>query len=715
MKLRLDRVSVRGLLLGGLVVATALLIDLSLDLDHYRVKVVYRATLAPAENNRGIVSLVFAGRSFDTYVDSYSLLVPERGWTIERKGDTTTLTAHPGAEPLRIRTRDAPVRLMVRHFPAAGTLSLGDATGGRRDITLYADRETHSEITVGGSTSDVPGLETPAYSAGVRAAVFAAILTLLALITVVQVRRAGQAASRRSARMALLRTRPSQLELFGFALPLLASTLVVWLGFWPANTAFDASMQWVEAVRPGQLTPTLGVSTTLFMRLFAHLSPSPAMLIAAQAAMAALGVALILRELRYRGVARWTALTVSLVLALLPQYATFFTNLGKDALGAVGILWLAYGLLALSRRVGQGVSIHGAILVIAAGAAFTGMMRINTLPPVMIIVLLTGLYLRTMRRRRAAMAAVGLFAVLVIAVPKLALELSAEHRAQGDSAAPHNPIAVSGFSIHYLYHLFGAAVHSGLPLDPVDTAPFYQIAPEDAWADYDCTMTDSTMIAVSKAIRLEQRDYGVFLATHKADMAAALGRILSRHPSILWERQRCITRLLWATDYGRKPFQVNATLGYDGVTPAYLAIAGPNRSLLPDRVRTSLQGYLAWSEDQARFWVFWKPAWISLLGLFCGQLYGTLRRDAGVVLVCLLALGTTLTLALLIPFPAYRYQFPVALILALLVTLASAKPTGRIEPITQTRARKNPDTPAPAPPPGTPAAASPGHAGDHCS
>lgn len=662
----LNRVSLRGLLLSALVVATALLIYHSLDLGHYHVKVVYRATLAPAENNRGIVSLVLAGRSFDTLVDSYSLLVPERGWTIERLSEKTTLTANPDAEPLRIRTRDTPVHLLVRHFPAGGTLSLRDATGRQRDISLHADRETYSKITVGGPASDVRGLETPAYSMGVRAAVFAAILTLLASITVTHVSRVRTAYPTNS-------PSTSVLELTGYALPLLASTMVVLLAFWPANMAIDASIQWVEAVRPGQLTPTLGVSTTLFMRLFAHLSSSPALLIVAQSAMSALGVALILVELRNRGVARWIALTVSLLLALLPQYATFFTNLGKDALGAVGILFLVYGLLALSRRVDQGVSIEGAILAVVAGAAFAGMMRINMLPPVVLIVVLTSLYLWTMKRRRAALATIGLFAVLTIAVPKFALELSAEHREPGNPATAQNPISVSGFSIHYLYHLFGAAVHSGLPLDPTDTVLFYQIAPNESWADYDCTMTDSTMLAVSRAIHMDERDYGVFLATHKDDMVAALGRILSQHPSILLERQRCITRLLWATEYGRKPFQVNATLGYDSVTQDYLTIAGPNRSLLPDEVRTTLQGYLTWSEEQARFWLFWKPAWISLLGLFCGLLYGALRRDAGVVLVCLLALSMTMSLALLIPFPAYRYQFPVALILALLVTLASAK------------------------------------------
>jgi hypothetical protein len=628
---------------------------------------------------------------------------------------------------------------MARHFPAAGTLSLGDATGNQCDIPLYADRETFSAITVGGPASDVPGLETPAYSRGVRTAVFSAILILLALITVVQVRRADTAASRVRTAYPTNPPNASVLELTGYALPLLASTSLVLLAFWPANTAIDASIQWVEAVQPGQLTPTLGVSTTLFMRLFTHLSASPAILIAVQTVFSALGVALIQVELRDRGVPRWTAVTASLSLALLPQYATFFTTLGKDALGAVGILFLVHGLLALSRRVGQGASIQGAILAVVIGAAFAGIMRINMLPPVMLIVVLTSIYLWTMKRCRAALATIGLFVVLVIAFPNIALKLSAEHRELGNTTAPQPPIPVShvgrnaaggsatnpaiaqtpspvsGFSIHYLYHLFGAAVHSGLPLAPMDTALFYQIAPQEAWADYDCTMTDSTMIAVSKAIRMEPRDYGVFLATYKDDMVAALGRILRQHPAILWERQRCITRLLWATDYGRKPFQVNATLGYDGVTPAYLAIAGANRSLLPDTVRTSLQGYLFWSEDQARFWIFWKPAWISLLGLFCGLLYGALRRDAGVVLVCLLALSMTMSLALLIPFPGYRYQFPVVLILALLVTLVSAKPTGQTGPVIQTRARKNPDKPAPVPPPGTPGDATPGHAVDRCS
>lgn len=222
----------------------------------------------------------------------------------------------------------------------------------------------------------------------------------------------------------------------------------------------------------------------------------------------------------------------------------------------------------------------------------------------------------------------------------------------------------------YIYHLFSAAVHSDIPLSASDVEFFYRIAPRSAWANYDCFMTDTTYIGVSKAVILNQHQYHDLLKEHQLDLAMAVVNIVKKNPSVLIDRQACISKMLWYIGYGDKPFQATATLGYDSVTKEFTSIAGENKSLLPEIIRSAIQKYVRWTEKQSNFWFFWRPALLLYLGLFCVLFRLTVQRDNGLLLMLCLPLTMTFVLALSIPFPAYRYAYPATLLMSLLCTIA---------------------------------------------
>ncbi|MCC3261884.1 hypothetical protein LLE87_27300, partial [Paenibacillus polymyxa] len=120
--------------------------------------------------------------------------------------------------------------------------------------------------------------------------------------------------------------KPKRRETLWLAFPLALSTAATQLSFYPANVGYDAALQWVQAALGGDLSEPLGYAATFLMRLFTRIDRSPALLVAVQGMLAALGVALVLRELRFRGVPLWSAAAAALILAFTPQYPLFFTN-----------------------------------------------------------------------------------------------------------------------------------------------------------------------------------------------------------------------------------------------------------------------------------------------------------------------------------------------------------------------------------------------------
>jgi len=663
-------------LISVLTLAFATVVFLSLDINRYRDKL-YTAELSP-KPGAGMLKLVFYGNRYFIYSGDSSIRFSGDDWEVTKNSDSTVLTARTDRSTVKVSAYGAPVYVGLLRFPDGGSAILTEASGKQQEIDLRSPTEGLQTLTFGGEDSSVPAvvgsdLIPSFYSTGI----YLLIIAVFALLAFSQMR-PGRAPCVRGEHQ------PRALaELLGYAAPLIAASLFVQAAYWPAGVAHDGGLQWSEAVTPGHLTPALVIPATLFFRVFAGISSSPAYLIAVQIVLASLGVALILREIRKRGLSRRAAQLGAIGIALLPQYATFFCTLSKDAWNCVGLLWAAYAALSLLRHHAADRRFKSVLLALLTGLCgiFAGLMRPNTLPAVLVFMLLLAVYFSKGLGAKSAAALFAGYVGIALLTPTAVIYLSAEAQAQRSATAAttgvsdHGGYPLAEFANLYVFHLFAAALHDGVAIDPKDAAVFYKVAPEAAWREYDCSYVDKTLVSVGSSAQFDP----LYFAQHRGEMALIVVKLLVQNPAVLIHRQACVTRLLWYIGYRDSPFQTNATVGYDesSVPAAFIATAGDNRSLIGKVSRQFISDYISWSESPTHLWIFWKPFLYTCLGLFSVLIYSLSRKQYDVLLVAALPVMLTLLLAVVIPFPAFRYQYPATLLFTLLFLFSFARPVAR--------------------------------------
>lgn len=632
----------------------------SADIDSVRQNS-YSATIMPSAGSKGAVTVVFYGENFEA-----SHAVMPKGWSRTTVKDCCiNITANATVEPLSIQTYENPVSIGLVKSRNAGIAVITLADGSKRTYNLFSENEEVLTLTLGGPQSFAPSSGPKPYSTAIHLLVFIAILIGLGSLAILH--------THGVANHHLRWNKPTRWEWLGFAcLPFIATVFSL-LTHYPTHAAHDSSYQWMQALERGELNRSIGIFTTLFMRIFASISAVPTPLILFQMTGAAIGVALVLHEMRLRGISRRVALIASALLAISPQYAVLFTYLSKDALCTMGILFFLWALLWVCRTAAEGNVPAKAWLMVAMAGMFAGAIRFNILPAIAVMVICLVVYLLWRRQRRTAFFLLVSYAMMAVLIPKALYHTSFEANAARAERQLAEPVAnekpyYGDFINFYVFHLFAAAVNSGEKLAPEDSALFYTIAAPDAWKNYDCFMLDSTSTAISSHLLLNAKRYGAFLLEHQIDMANAVGRILTKHPKILLDRQLCITRPIWYIGYGQKPFQTTVTLGYDTVSQEFIQRVGENRSLISEKLRHFIASTIRLSEDPRYFWIFWKPALPLLLGLYILSLTLTRRRDMGLVLGAGLSMAICGVMAVFIPFPAYRYIYPAVLPMLLLMT-----------------------------------------------
>ncbi|RON24531.1 hypothetical protein BK660_02340 [Pseudomonas brassicacearum] len=649
-----------------------ILIVLSLDLGHEHT--VYRVSITPVAGQEGDVRLVLFGKSYEQYLTERKLDVPD-GWQVTQLVDATILQSAGPVKPLVITTEDEPVRVFLLRHPQGAIANISNEAGSQQEVVLKAPAESFWPLVVGGPESTLAySIKAPIYHSYwfVAAAVVFSLLAFIALRI-----------TRKQCDELTVSYQPRGWEIVAIALPLLLSTGVTLLAFFPGNVSYDGSLQWVQAAERGELTATIGYPTTYLMRLFTFISNSPLPLLVFQSSLAALGVALVLHELRYRGVPFFWTFIVVLAMALTPQYPTFFTGLGKDALCTMGMLFFIWTLLALFRQTDKTRPSPRLLIAFVGWGLFAGLMRFNAMPVILSVTILALALLFYRSRDRRLVAAGLMFLAGIFVLPQTLGTMA--HRENYEYNQNLNEFSTDGlplgtFATAYIYHLFGAAIATGIPIPAESSALFYSIAPREAWSTYDCNMTDTTFSGVNKGILLNSLDYADYLKKHQVEMLQAIIGLVRQHPDLLLQRQACITQVMWHTGFGQLPFQTTATLGYDNVDKRFLALAGESRSFWP-QLRESLETYKKWTEGQYWFWLFWRPALLLGLGFFVVGIYIARTKDLGLLLVALVPLTSILLLLLIIPFPAYRYTYPCVLILTLLGTLAFSRlPSCRVSP-----------------------------------
>ncbi|MGE8187902.1 hypothetical protein [Pseudomonas sp. NPDC086278] len=642
---------------------TTFFIVMSLDLGQEHT--VYRMTVTPV--GEGDVRLVFFGKSYEQYLTERKIDIPDTGWKVTVLTDATILQSEKDTGPVTITTEEEPVRLWLLRHPQGGTAAISNEAGETKKVSLYGATESFWPLVVGGPESSLPySTKSPIYQPyWITASIL--IFFLLSFLAL----RINETQERAKSNT----SRPRRWEIAAVALPLILSTTITLIAFFPGNVSYDGSLQWVQAISRGELTPTIGYPTTYFMRLFTYFSNSPLTLLVMQSIFAALGVALVLHEIRHRNVPfLWIFLT-TLAISATPQYPTFFTSLGKDPLCTVGMLFFVWTLLVLFRHPAKSKPSFYTLSVLIISGAFAGLMRFNALPVFLMVTLLAlaVLYFRS-RDRRLAIAGV-LFILLVFALPKalttMAHQENYEHN-QNPAELAIEGLPLGTFATAYIYHLFSAAVAHGTTIPVEDAALFYSIAPREAWTIYNCSMTDTTFTGVNNGLLLKPLQYADYLKTNQVEMFYSVARLIFLHPELLLERQTCITKVIWHIGFGQIPFQTTATLGYDIVDSRFSALAGNSTSIFP-KLREVLEGYKKWTEGQYWFWLFWRPALFLGVGFFILGVYVTKRKDPEIFLIALVPLISILLLLLIIPFPAYRYIYPSVFLLTLLGTLAFSR------------------------------------------
>jgi hypothetical protein len=663
----------------ALVLAFATIMFLSLDINAHRARVyIADVSLKPAS---GILKVAFYANRYRTYLGDASIKFSEKDWDVAEYSDAAVLTARSDRSALTIMSYGAPLYFSLLGLPNGGTAFLTDGLDRQQEVDLRSDFESIKTFTIGGTNSAVASIAGTEFIAPFHYySVYALLIAIFSLLAYIQVR-GHHSFQPRSA----VQTIPAT-EIAGYTAPLVIVPLIVQLAFWPASVPHDGGMQWMEAAERGQLTSAIIIPATLLFRQFTNISINPAYAVFAQIVFGALSISLVLREIRRRGVSRRLTQSATIVIAILPQYPTFITTLSKDAWNCIGLLVVAYATLSLLRHFNEMESNKtlkslGLLIALMVSALFAGTMRPNTVPALVIFMLLLALYFGRwigIKIPATLFASYLLFTVLAPKVVEFYSEESQAERAvasanQVTTSAPELPLGP--FANFYIIHLFAAAVHSDVPIPKQDEQLFYNIAPKTAWQEYDCSYVDKTQIALAESGLLAGSDMHSYLMNHQVDMALAVLELILRNPGILLVRQACVTRILWHIGYHSFPFQVNATIGFDSVPDRFLAAVGENRSLIGTLGRQRIAEYVAWTEAWTQLWLFWKPFLFLGIGVFVVLVYSVVNNKSDVLLMAMLPMALTFTLAIFIAFPAYRYQYPATLIFMLLTLLAFARPT----------------------------------------
>ncbi len=528
-------------------------------------------------------------------------------------------------------------------------------------LVIYLSLDLNSYFrSIGDSSSNIPP-SAPPFSIFIQIGVFIFIFAIFTIIAHIQLIKS------KSLHQTIVIT---WREVACFAFPLFLSTTIVWLSFWPASTAWDGSLYWSNAALHEIYTP-YDRTMALFMRLFTYISSSPGWLILFQNVFAAMGVSLILKELRYRGISRWVAQSCTIVLAILPQYPIFFNNLGSDALSTIGILFLVWALLSITRHLKLGKLNYLSFFIVIIAAVFSSLMRVDMMPTATFSILLLCVFLFLHGKRLISIMVCILFSASVLFIPKITVMLSTEKQTmqhtQKISEANNLPQFYLFLDNFYIFNFFRAAIHSGVQLEASDTDLFYKIAPRSIWKNYTCYMADPYLIdPFSKESLLRPEDHKNF----QRDLFATIFRILKKNPSVLIDHELCITKILWYIGYGQVPFLAPPTLGYDNVKEQFKLLAGENKAILSNTIRGKISFYYSRSMSHQNFWFFWKPALILYFGLFCVLFRLTMQYDNGLLFMLLIPATRLLVLIAFIPFPGYRYVYPAILVMSLLCTFA---------------------------------------------
>jgi len=424
----------------------------------------------------------------------------------------------------------------------------------------------------------------------------------------------------------------------------------------------DSLDQW-QQMDSGVLNDNHPVFHTLTNWVLTRPWHSPASIALAQILVFAAVFALLVRELGRMGASRRSQALALGLAALWPLVGVYLVTLWKDIPFSLGVLGLSYCILRMVRTNGASLKTKGGLAGLIVSSLAVLLYRHNG-PLVLLLTFGALLCVRVFPRRRL---------LAIFSVPFIALVLI---KGPFYRALEVQPVGAA-FKLQNQIHQMSAMVSSGALLTTADRTLLTSIQPLDYWRDrYNCYSAGPTIY--------NNHFNPVVFENKVSDFIRIFIRLAPANLDALWQRQLCISSLVWRITVPSDGYLSTWALGIDSNT-----LGLSQHPILPS-LRSALGSFDEWSNGVPLVAWMWRPAIYLFLALAAVALASFRSRRPLFLLFALPIVANSLVLMLFTPSQSARYQFCVYLLAILVPVLLGVSNTEKegVESVSIDESRK---------------------------
>lgn len=420
--------------------------------------------------------------------------------------------------------------------------------------------------------------------------------------------------------------------------------LLYLLALYPGAMTSDSLDQWSQ-METWNLSDNHPAFHTLTNWLLTRLWHSPAAIGLSQVLVFSALIALFIKELGRMGASRWSQGLTVVLAALWPLIGVNLVTLWKDIPFSLGVLGLTYCILRLIRTEGGWVRQRVGFVGLLISSLVVLFYRHNG------ILVVAGTYavlllIRGFPRQRLLMIAGLSLAIFFAAKGPLYRALDVQ---------PAN----IAFKLQNQIHQMGAMISSGAALTEEDKTLLQSIEPLQEWTNrYTCYSAGPLLYNTDFDFEAFARQTSAFLRL--------FFRLAPTHLGALWDRQWCISSLVWRVEQPSDGYLSTWALHIDNND-----LKLQQKSLFPS-LKKGLEGLDNWSKQPSLMKWTWRPATYLYWTLFALALV-SLRADLlRLLLLGLPVVANSIVMMILTPSQSSRYQLCVYMLALLTPVLLSA-------------------------------------------
>jgi hypothetical protein len=439
-----------------------------------------------------------------------------------------------------------------------------------------------------------------------------------------------------------------------FALPMMVSSAVLLLIFYPGIMSSDSMDQWNQA-STGRYSNWHPVYHTLLIVALRYIWDSPACIALFQAGTLALACGWLIHTIQKALRAPlWSAWLASLLCALCPMITVTSITLWKDVPYGTALVGLTAMAISLTYLEPPSIRKPWVFLAMLGLAVMAMLLRHNGPPAALVTIVVLMFLVKPARRQLAALGLSSIVVYLLLAGP-LSTALGTVKIQAKFALAAH----------HIAAHLSAGEQ----PDNPRYLSLIQDIDSSDPHWHYNCASVDATIFNQKFSAGLAEK--------HTDDMMAMWLELAAHHPLTELRHVLCVSSLVWsingAPSSSGRLYVSTSPIYSDYGTIVWMAVdkrgpvAAPASPQLAQRLGTII--------DSSEHSMWWRPA-IYLLMLIFGVVVGLRRTgSARIVFAALTTIAVhSAVLCLVNVAQDARYQYPVYMLcIAMLPCLLTAR------------------------------------------